>query len=210
MAAWLEEETKNVSDVFALKDAAQCGPLVCICHGDVWSNNLLFRFNDADVADDVYLIDWQFLFLDNPGRDIYNFLTWSTSPELRKDHSREILDHYVDTFISALSKLGVNMEDEGLHHERIVEEINKKMLEGMFTGLAWLPYMLDQTMAAQIDKRAQEQDAASVAKESRGGDTFEAFLDSQKSLTLDIVLANELLCHRVISLVKEFQEILQQ
>ena len=199
---------KNIDDVFRVRDASECGPLICICHGDCWSNNFLFHYNDAGVANDNRIVDWQILVPENPGRDIYEFLATSTSPEVRKECGSELLDHYVTTFMSALSKLGVSLEDEGIDRQLILSEIKKKMLFGLFMGLALLPIIMDKTMTAKIEELGNDEGAA---KSLRDGDrnTDEMFSEAQSTVTLDIILSNKPLCHRVIGLVEEIRAALQ-
>jgi len=203
LAAWLEEQMKSAGDLFALNDASHCGPLVSICHGDCWINNLLFHFNDAGDADDVRIVDWQVTHIENPGRDIYNFLTTSTTPEVRQECG-QLLEHYATTFMSALKKLGVSLEDEGINQQLIISELKKRMLLGMFAGLAWLPLMIDQSMASAVDDLGKNEKVDRVPTEVEESNVT-VFTEAHASLTLDIVLANQPLCHRIIGLVREFK-----
>ena len=187
-------------------DVSESGPLACICHGDCWSNNFLFHYNDAGVANDNRIVDWQILTPENPGRDIYEFLTTSTSPEIRKECSSELLDHYVTTFMSALSKLGLCLEEEGFTREFLTGEIKKKLLFGLFAGLTWLPGIMDQSMTSDIEKKGKKEDPVQCVKDA---DDTDVFTDAQKALTLDSILSNKLLCHHIINLVKDFKEVLE-
>ena len=197
---------KTIEDVLTSKDVTECGPLVCICHGDCWSNNFLFHYNDASVANDNRIVDWQILSSENPGRDIYEFFGMSTSPEIRKECGTELMDHYVTTFMSALSKLGLCLEDEGFTREFIHSEIKKKMLFGLFAGLTWLPVIMDQSLTSDIEEMGKREDPVQCVKDA---DNIDVFTDAQKALTLDSILSNKLLCHRIINLVKDFKEALE-
>jgi len=208
LAVWLQEQMKYADDVFTARDISNCGPLACICHGDCWSNNFLIHYDGAGDADDASIIDWQMLLPDNPGRDVYEFLTSSTTPELRKECGREFLEHYVDTFMSVLRQLGVRLEDEGLDRDSVMAEIEKRRMYGLLMGLVLLPSVIDDTMTSKLDEMSRDLHAV----EARGADpghTCDVFAEAQNSLTLDGVMANEMLCHRIIGLVEEFRQVLQ-
>jgi len=203
-AEWLEGQEKYIDEIFDVPDLLKAGPLACICHGDCWSNNFLFHFDDNGAVDDVRIVDWQTLIPDSAGRDVYHFLTSTTTPELRKECGQELLEHYVDTFISAVKKLGVCLEEEGLNRDSVMAEIQKKMRYGFFFGLLMAPALLDQSMTAKLEEMGKREDATDRTEKSEDNKE-DPFVEAQKSMTVEVILENKLLCQRIIGIVEEFR-----
>ena len=86
---------------------ANCSTLV---HGDLWLNNVLFDRESAEsnVAGDrvCALIDFQTVFIGNPLYDLAYMLASSTNAEVRREHSRALVDRYYDALVSALKSHG--------------------------------------------------------------------------------------------------------
>ena len=188
-----------------MMDPSIAGPLTCFAHGDCWNNNILYRYDDSTgKVVEARLIDWQILLLSGPGRDVYHFLTSSTTPEMRKEIGKQLIDHYVDSLMSALEKLGLSLADEGFDRQFITAEVEKFKLFGMFNGILYLPAMVDNSLGSKVEELGK--DASMVANVQEGADAFSETLDC---MTLESVLANKLLCHRLVELVLETKEALQ-
>ena len=43
------------------------GPIDTCCHGDFWSNNILFSYDEEGKVDDLILVDFQLLNYGHPG-----------------------------------------------------------------------------------------------------------------------------------------------
>jgi len=73
-----------------------------LCHGDFWSNNILFvpeqgPYNDSCTDQrTAVLVDWQFPCADNPLSDVYFLLASSMDPDIRKRHEKELLRFYYE------------------------------------------------------------------------------------------------------------------
>lgn len=205
-ANWLEEQMKRLDELHTPKNISEIGPLALICHGDIWNNNILYRYDETTgKLKDVRLVDWQIITPDNPGRDVFHFLNSSTTPDVRRESGQEMVDHYITTLLSALEKLGLPLEEEGFDHQFVKAEINKKLLSGMFTGLLYLPGMLEKNMTAEIQEKAQDK-AIVAAAESADTDVFNV---GESGMTWDILLRNQVLCHRLIDLVEETKQQLE-
>jgi len=202
---WLQEQMQHLEGIFSLMDPSIAGPLTCFAHGDCWNNNILYRYDDSTgKVVEARLIDWQILLLSGPGRDVYHFLTSSTTPEMRKEIGKQLIDHYVDSLMSALEKLGLSLADEGFDRQFVTAEVEKFKLFGMFSGTLFLPVLVDGSYGSKVEELGNGVSTVASAEES--GDVFSASLDC---MTLETVLANKLLCHRLIELVLETKEALQ-
>ena len=86
-----------------------------------------------------------------------SYVKTSKTPEVRKEHSQQLFDQYVNTFLSALERLDVPLEEEGLDHQFFMTELNKKLLFGMFQGLICLPVILEGKMVGRFEKISSDQ-----------------------------------------------------
>ena len=177
-----------------------------ICHGDIWNNNILYRYDETTgKLKDVRLVDWQIITPDNPGRDVFHFLKTSTSPDVQRESGQEMVDHYITTLLSALEKLGLPLEEEGFDHQFVKAEINKKLWFGLFQGLTYLPGMLEQKMTTHIDELGKDETVLAA----HAGNEMEALASTVNDMGLDVFLANETLCQRMIYLVEESKKAIE-
>jgi len=205
-ANWLEEQMKRLDELHTPKNISEIGPLALICHGDIWNNNILYRYDETTgKLKDVRLVDWQIITPDNPGRDVFHFLNSSTTPDVRRESGQEMVDHYITTLLSALEKLGLPLEEEGFDHQFVKAEINKKLWFGLFQGLTYLPGMLEQKMTTHIDELGKDETVLAA----HAGNEMEALASTVNDMGLDVFLANETLCQRMIYLVEESKKAIE-
>ena len=62
-----------------------------IVHGDFWSANILYKYDDDDNPERAILVDFQQIDLGNPCRDIFSFLYSSTDSSFRAKHLDNLL-----------------------------------------------------------------------------------------------------------------------
>lgn len=73
-----------------------------ICHGDLWINNLMFRYDECDRVEDVKFVDLQTLRYTSPVIDILHFLYTSTEYDVRRQHFDQLIDDYVESLHATL------------------------------------------------------------------------------------------------------------
>lgn len=103
-----------------------------LLHGDLWSNNMLFSYDDTEQArpTDCRLVDFQLARYAPPALDLVSFVYLCTTEELRSRHLDDIYDHYYRSLASALSPSDLSIEDELPKHE-FYESIEFYQLAGM-------------------------------------------------------------------------------
>jgi len=78
----------------------KCG-LQVLNHGDVWTNNMMFKLDTKEVL----LIDYQLSFWGSPAYDILPFLGASVHDDVKVKHFDELVEFYYQEFTETLKKL---------------------------------------------------------------------------------------------------------
>jgi 5-methylthioribose kinase len=74
-------------------------------HGDMWSNNLMFLYNENREIEDLKLVDYQLPFWGSVAKDIYNFMMSSWCIDIRVQKFEELIKLYFDNLIENLKLL---------------------------------------------------------------------------------------------------------
>lgn len=75
---------------------------VTLCHGDLWTTNMMFKNNDQKVPDNVIFIDFQFSVWNSPAIDLQYFLHTSVQDDICHI---EMVQFYHQKLVQALNKL---------------------------------------------------------------------------------------------------------
>ncbi|KAK4885537.1 hypothetical protein RN001_001808 [Aquatica leii] len=112
---------------FAITKAT--GTLDVLNHGDAWTNNFMFSYDDSNKVRDMIFVDFQVILFSSPALDLNYF--WATSPNVNvlSQHLDTILDCYYNTFIGVLRKLQVLIDIPSLNDFK--EEFKSKALYGL-------------------------------------------------------------------------------
>lgn len=78
-----------------------------VCHGDLWINNLMFKYNNRNEVDDVRLVDLQTLRYTSPVIDILHFLYTSTDYTIRAQYMDQLIVDYAQALYTALKNFEV-------------------------------------------------------------------------------------------------------
>merc|ERR1719481_516730 len=77
-----------------------------ILHGDPWFNNMLFKYNEEQMVEDVVFIDFQMMSFGSPTDDLTYFLSSSVTGDLMKKYKDHLLTLYHTKFCSLVELLG--------------------------------------------------------------------------------------------------------
>jgi len=90
-------------------------------HGDLWTNNLLFKYDNAGCVADVKLVDYQLRRYCSPAIDLL-YLFWTSADDGVRMRMYELLEMYRHTLNNSLSELSC---PERLSRHQLKEEISK-------------------------------------------------------------------------------------
>ncbi|XP_072933671.1 uncharacterized protein [Epargyreus clarus] len=70
---------------------------VCLCHGDIWKENIMFKYKDnTPIA--ACLIDYQTTRMSTPAFDVLYLIITSVDTNFRLEYYRKLIDIYYETF----------------------------------------------------------------------------------------------------------------
>uniref|UniRef100_A0A1B6MJK0 CHK kinase-like domain-containing protein n=1 Tax=Graphocephala atropunctata TaxID=36148 RepID=A0A1B6MJK0_9HEMI len=81
------------------------GALSVLNHGDTWTNNILFKYNEAGEVMDVRLVDFQYAQYCSFSLDIIYFWWTSANEEVREHHQEKLFEDYCETLNNTFLEL---------------------------------------------------------------------------------------------------------
>ncbi|EFN86121.1 uncharacterized protein LOC105181683 [Harpegnathos saltator] len=118
-----------------------------LCHGDLWANNVLFKYDADGRPVECCLIDFQLARYNPPAHDILCFLQFTTTRKLRDEHSETLFKAYHDSMASVLKEADLDIS-EVLPWKEFVESIQDLRTMCVAHGVLNTPIMLLKPNAA--------------------------------------------------------------
>ena len=129
-----------------------------LCHGDFWSNNIMFHYPDEtevnsstkdtsepeqSTPSDLIIIDYQLINYSNPCYDLVYFLYLNTDLNFRDAHLNDILklyyNEYSQYFPIHVEECNETEELKNYTFEKFMEDFNFHRVIGMVTACAVMP-----------------------------------------------------------------------
>jgi len=100
--------------------------LLTLIHGDCWTTNIMFQYDDAGNPRKAVAIDFQFSNCTSPAIDLHHFFTVSLREEFQ-DMESELVDKYYSDLKANLEKLSYTGLFPSLQHFRLQFERRRFM-----------------------------------------------------------------------------------
>ncbi|XP_034486155.1 uncharacterized protein LOC117790723 [Drosophila innubila] len=110
---------------------------VTLCHGDLWTTNMMFKNNDHGKPDNVLFIDFQFSVWSSPAIDLQYFFHTSLQDDIC--HT-EMVHFYHQKLVQALNKLKFKGRIPTLFDFQ--QQYQSRAFYAIFAGFCFLPSML--------------------------------------------------------------------
>lgn len=111
-----------------------------LCHGDLWCNNIMFKYNSSGQVEDCLLVDLQICSYRSPLLDLQYFIFSSLHKDIRLSKIDFIISVYHRELVANLKKLGYKKKLPTLL--QLQRDFLELGLVGLGTSLGTLPIAL--------------------------------------------------------------------
>jgi thiamine kinase-like enzyme len=120
--------------------ATSGGATAVISHGDSWTNNFLFKYEDGKPVD-AKIIDFQLSRCASPVLDVVFIFYACTTKDLRDKHYEELIQYYYEVLSKQIKELGSN-PDEVYSWSLYKEEVKKYSYFGLAFSFESTPMII--------------------------------------------------------------------
>lgn len=159
-----------------LMESQKVEPYGALNHGDCWTNNVMFGYNDtpAKQVRELVLLDWQMARYGSPVLDLISFLFLCGERNIRKDRLDELLTTFHEAFAKTFRALGGDPE-KSFPYEAIRQQM--KLFGAQVLTMATFAFPI----LAQLPPKFFE------SEENRGKEEFQPQFQLYQQLMKDIV-----------------------
>ncbi|XP_067639106.1 uncharacterized protein [Eurosta solidaginis] len=108
-------------------------------HGDLWVNNILFKYDDKGQVQDCTFIDYQMTVWGSSGLDLNYFLYSSVQLDVLKSKREELLREYYSNFRAKLAELHYTPLPT---FQQVLDEFHRRAGYGFFANFGIYPMVL--------------------------------------------------------------------
>lgn len=135
----MNERIDELAESFKMSCLPKSKGLNVLNHGDLWVNNIMFKYNNSEEVTDVKLIDYQLGRYVSPVIDLL-FLIWTSANEdVRSNRVKDLLDIYLQTLNQTLQQLGC---DERLTEGEMQDDLKSSINYVIVIICQYFPMML--------------------------------------------------------------------
>ncbi|EDV31512.1 uncharacterized protein Dana_GF15396 [Drosophila ananassae] len=131
-------------------------------HGDLWVNNMMFKYDGNKRPQDLVLIDFQMSVWGSPGIDLNYFFYTSLNLEVLRHKRPQLLHVYHSRLAETLRNLEVNVPVPS--YEQILEEVHRREAYGFFANYGIFP-TISQDKSQTADNNLESFKDADFAKQ---------------------------------------------
>uniref|UniRef100_A0A336L3U0 CSON003421 protein n=1 Tax=Culicoides sonorensis TaxID=179676 RepID=A0A336L3U0_CULSO len=163
----IQDFTKNFFDDFTSFISKET-PLSVLCHGDCWTNNILFSYKSPTEIKQTCFIDFQLMRYGSLTLDVVYALYLSLPSTLRKTHKSEVIRFYYENLVAQLKMYGpiprelVSEENLWTLLQQDLQSFSKFSL---YTGMDMIPILTCQGEDAPDCYEAEEENEVTEAPE---------------------------------------------
>ncbi|XP_017007639.2 uncharacterized protein [Drosophila takahashii] len=116
------------------------GDFVTLAHGDIWTTNVMFQYDEKDHPINAIFIDFQFSVWNSPAIDLHYFFCTSIHENLRLHHQTELVQFYYYKLVKALKKVNYTGKVPSLFEFQL--QFRAKAFYAVFSSLIFEPTMV--------------------------------------------------------------------
>ncbi|XP_030565759.1 uncharacterized protein LOC115766089 [Drosophila novamexicana] len=116
------------------------GDFATLCHGDLWTTNIMFNYLPNGRPNNMIFIDFQFSVWSSPAIDLHYFFSTSVQDELHNHKQTELVQFYYQKLMEALTKLKFGGYVPSLFEFQL--QFEARAFYSIFCSLVFLPAML--------------------------------------------------------------------
>ncbi|XP_037783235.1 LOW QUALITY PROTEIN: uncharacterized protein LOC119579470 [Penaeus monodon] len=135
---WLRELEPRGVDVFD-EQLETRPPFAMLGHGDCWTNNFVFRYDDDGHPIEVMLLDLQLCRQGSPALDLQTLMYSSVNGALRRTSLPHFLQAYTASFDATVAAGGTSPL---FTVEELTEEYNARTMYGVLMASMYIPLMV--------------------------------------------------------------------
>lgn len=114
-----------------------------LIHGDCWTTNMMFKYDEMRNPVDIRLLDFQIFNYDSVVSDVISFTWMSANNEVLEHHLEELYRLYCDSLNSALEEYGC---EERYSYERLKKEFLERSTQILMVMGVFLPMTRSATL----------------------------------------------------------------
>lgn len=137
-------------------------PSSVLLHGDIWVNNILFKYEDSNIAG-LYIIDFQLSRYASPVLDLSYFIYTCTTQEQRNTYFDEMLNLYYKTLSEFVTDLGSDLS-KMYSYNNFIKEVKEMSAFGLIASIENLPYAIIEEHEAPDIEAIEGDEAISLEK----------------------------------------------